>query len=127
MALSLSIRLGLAAGIDAGGLDGGAAGGLDGGAAGGLAGAEVAGEAAGDAAGAAGLASGCAAGCAPCGLAPFAAGAGVFADADNGVVPFTTPAAESVGTFSLSFLTRIEMRRLEGSVGLFFMRSIWSA
>ena len=62
-----------------------------------------------------------------CGLASLPVGAVFFAPTGNGVVPFTTLAAESVGTDSLSFLTRIEMRRFDGSVGLFFTRSIWSA
>ena len=108
MALSLSIRLGLAVGLLDAGLAGRAA--MDG-------------EVAGDVAGEAGLTAGCVFG----GLEPFSAGVGVFASPGNGVDPFTTPAAENSGTFSSSFLTRIEMRRLEGSVGLLFTRSIWSA
>jgi hypothetical protein len=68
---------------------------------------------------------------APCELAPFPAAAAPFAAAGaapgSGVVPFTTLAAESVGTDSLSFFTRIEMRRFHGSKGLALTRNIWSA
>ena len=109
MFLSLSMRLDLAAGVPAGGLDVGA----------------LAADA-GAVAGAAGLVA-WVAGCAACGLAPLAAGTSGCAAPGNGVDPSTTLAAESVGTDSLSFFTRIEILRLEGSVGLFFMRNIWSA
>ena len=115
MALSRSIRPGLAAGVPAGGLEAGAP-------------AAVAGLAGGSAAGST---DGFAAGPAICfpasGLIPLAAAAGGFSTPGNGVDPLTTLAAESVGTDSLSFLTRIETLRLEGSVGLFFTRNIWSA
>src|ERR1700722_20657233 len=74
-----------------------------------------------------------------CVLAPAGAGvlAGGFALAlpaaaglpnpGNGVVPFTILSASKSGTASLSFFTRIETLRFDGSVGLFFTRSIWSA
>jgi len=53
--------------------------------------------------------------------------ASAFGVPGSGVEPFTTLSAKMMGTFSVSFLTRMEMRRLEGSVGLSLMRSIWSA
>lgn len=114
MSLNLLIRLGLAAGAVAAGLAGEA---VDG--AGGLA--------AEDATGVAATAAVLVAGCAPCALAPFFAVAEVFSAPGNGVKPFTTLAASSVGTVSLSFLIRIEILRFDGSKGLLFTRSIWSA
>jgi hypothetical protein len=61
------------------------------------------------------------------GLAFVSTGIGEFTAPGNGVVPSTTLAAERVGTGSLSFFTRMETLRLEGSVGLLFTRNIWSA
>ena len=45
----------------------------------------------------------------------------------KGVDPLTILSANRIGTGSLSFFTRIETRRFEGSVGLFLTRSSWSA
>jgi hypothetical protein len=65
----------------------------------------------------------------PAGEAP---GPGADADAPfpiagKGVEPSNTFAAEKSGAVSVSFFTRIEILRFDGSVGLFFTRSIWSA
>jgi len=67
------------------------------------------------------------AGTAACGLALFSLAEDGLAAPGNGVLPSTTLAAENVGTVSLSFLTRMEILRFEGSVGLLLTRSIWSA
>ena len=56
-----------------------------------------------------------------------AIGAVCFPIAGNGVVPFTTLAAEKSGTDSVSFFTRIDIRRLDWSAGSFLSRSIMSA
>ena len=121
-ALSLSTKLGLAAG--AAGLAGGGA----------LAAGLAAGVTAGAGAGAGlpvcagwGLASGLVLDFAPglvSALPLLAAGAPGAPSIGIGVVPLTTLCADSVGTCSLSFFTRIEMRRFDGSVGLFLTRSI---
>src|SRR5580658_3309546 len=62
--------------------------------------------------------------------AGFASGSfdfGSCAEPGSGVAPLTIFSAEKRGTVSVSFFTRIETLRLEGSVGLLFTRSIWSA
>ena len=63
----------------------------------------------------------------PAGFAFGTFDCGSFAEPGSGVVPFTIFCAENSGATSVSFFTRMEILRLEGSVGLFFTRSIWSA